>query len=284
LENHPFTIATAAPRGPSSISDEQQQKPRLHLVFLARTHAGFTRKLAARLASADDASAAPAPVWLDGPYGGLPRPPHKRFDALVLVAGGTGITACFPWLQDAVARAGGVDDGEERCRGTVKRVVLLWAVKRVDAVLWLSEELDALAKAVPKARGLAVEVRLHVTGDLATEPLDSTADTDAAKDGLPHVDISLVDEKPPSTANPPSSSAAAALSCIAELGAAVHTGRPLMPAVLKDVVRRGERTMVIGCGPHTFMADLGNAVAESQTMVLKGEIVELAMNLETFGW
>jgi hypothetical protein len=32
------------------------------------------------------------------------------------------------------------------------------------------------------------------------------------------------------------------------------------------------------------MADLGNAVAASQTMVLKGETVELAMNLETFGW
>jgi hypothetical protein len=163
-------------------------------------------------------------------------------------------------------------------------VVLLWAVKRVDAVLWLGEELDALAKAVPRARGLAVEVRLHVTGELATEPLDSTADAEAAKEGLLHVKVALADEKSPSTAHLPSLSAVAALSCITELGAAVHTGRPLMPAMLKDVVRRGERTIVIGCGPHTFMADLGNAVAASQTMVLKGETVELAMNLETFGW
>jgi hypothetical protein len=68
------------------------------------------------------------------------------------------------------------------------------------------------------------------------------------------------------------------------LGAAIHTRRPHMPALLEDVVRQGERTMMIGCGPNTFRADLGNAVAVFQTKELEGEAVELAMHLESFGW
>lgn len=301
MDNHPFTIAiAAAPRLPPSVSAEQH-KPRPHLVFIARAHASFTRKLAA-LASAENAKVTPASVWLDGPYGGLSRPLHARFDTLVLLAGGTGITACFPWLQDTVARAWEQQEASSASL-RVKRAVLVWAVKRVDAVLWLGEELDALAERVGRTQGLAVEIRLHVTGEPVATSQHSAAELDAnakavKEDAAVELDVNadtvkqdeqrgyvtLLDEKPLPTTPPSSTSPATALSRIAALGATVYTGRPVMPAVLKDIVRQGERTMVIGCGPNTFRADLGNAVAAAQTMVLKGEVVELAMHLETFGW
>jgi hypothetical protein len=95
------------------------------------------------------------------------------------------------------------------------------------------------------------------------------------KEGKPNVDVAPADEKPA----PPSP-----LSHVTILGATAHTARPIMPTALQDFVRQGERTMVIGCKPDTFRADLGNALAAAQSRILKGEIVELAMHLETFEW
>jgi len=268
LDNHPFTIATA----------ESARGLPCHLVFLPRAHAGFTRKLISYVqahASTDD-RAVTTSVWLDGPYGGFHRPLHTRYDTLILLAGGTGITACFPWLQDAIARA-----REQESDSRIKRVVLVWAMKRPGAVQWLADEFDSLAEAKKTADKVALEIRVHVTGgELVTDNGTSTQHSkasaaEAAKEGEPNVDVVAVYEKPA-----PSSP----LSHVTVLGATVHTGRPIMSTVLQDFVQQGERTMVIGCGPDTFRADLGNAVAAAQSRIFKGEIVELAMHLEAFGW
>ena len=73
------------------------------------------------------------------------------------------------------------------------------------------------------------------------------------------------------------------LSHLRPFGAIAHTGRPVMAAVLRELVRQGESTMVVGCGPDTFRVDLANAVAAEQSRVLRGEVVEFAMHLEKFG-
>jgi len=267
LDNHPFTIATA-----ESVSNSGS-----HLVFLPRAHAGFTRKL---LSYTQDHSsmgdkAVTTPVWIDGPYGGLSHSLHHRYDTLILLAGGTGITACFSWIQDIVL---GIHKQDSVYR--IKRVVLVWAMKTPDAVQWLADEFRNLAETKERVNQASLEIRVHITGGKrisnkgdSNQPYDSHAST--AKEGETNVDTTPVDE------NIVSSSP---LSYVTDLGATVHTGRPNMSSVLQDFVRQGERTMVIGCGPDTFRADLGNAVATAQSMVFKGEIVELAMHLETFGW
>ncbi|KAJ9213742.1 hypothetical protein DTO166G4_4673 [Paecilomyces variotii] len=269
LDNHPFTIAIA----------ESASGSPCHLVFLARAHAGFTRKLRSYVQahhSTDDKKIITS-VWLDGPYGGMRRPPHNRYDTLILVAGGTGITACFPWLQDAVARA-----GKRESDSRIKRVVLVWSMKRPDAIQWLADEFDSLAAANKIADKIALEIRLHIT---EAEPLTDdgrftqhyqASSAEATKVCELNVDVASP-EKTPAPSSP-------LMRRVTTFNATIHSGRPIMPTVLRDSVRQGERTMVIGCGPATFRADLGNAVAAAQSRVFRGEIVELAMHLETFGW
>ena len=41
---------------------------------------------------------------------------------------------------------------------------------------------------------------------------------------------------------------------------------------------------LIGCGPTDMSRDLSNAVAACQSKVLSGEIQEVALHTETFGW
>lgn len=267
LDNHPFTIATA----------ESATSSGSHLVFLPRAHAGFTRKLFsyAQDHTLMEDKAVTTSVWLDGPYGGLRHSLHHRYDTLILIAGGTGITACFSWLQDVVS---GIRKQDSVYR--IKRVVLVWAMKAPDAVQWLADEFRSLTETKERVNKVTLEIRVHITGGKrmanngdSNQPYASYGPT--AKKGDPNVDATPIDENtiPPSP-----------LSYVTDLGATVHTGRPNMSSVLDDFVRQGERAMVIGCGPDTFRADLGNAAAAAQIRILKGQIVELAMHLETFGW
>jgi hypothetical protein len=40
----------------------------------------------------------------------------------------------------------------------------------------------------------------------------------------------------------------------------------------------------LGCGPESLKIDLSNAVASSQKRVLSGQLQEIALYTETFGW
>ena len=57
-----------------------------------------------------------------------------------------------------------------------------------------------------------------------------------------------------------------------------------MKEVVNGLIGDGEKAMIIGCGPETFMIDLGNAVAHAQKLVISGNRKEIALYLETFGW
>ncbi|EOD47362.1 putative ferric reductase protein [Neofusicoccum parvum UCRNP2] len=138
LDNHPFTIASvpAPPLEPNK------------LIFLIRTHSGFTKRLASR-ADADAATfqkplrTSPSPslssttspgdrsptitplprlrTLIDGPYGGYTAPLHRTVDSVLLVAGGTGITAALPWALNLGAHMGERGDGSR-----VRSVRLVW--------------------------------------------------------------------------------------------------------------------------------------------------------------
>jgi len=270
FDSHPFTIATI---------ESAVGSPR-HLVFLTRTHSGFTRKLRSYVqARCSEAETVTTSVWLDGPYGGIHYQLHKRYDTMILLVGGTGITACFPWIQNAMSLATDPDTETK-----ISRVVLVWAMKTPGAVQWLANEIGNLAVDAKIPETLTLEIRVHITGrpqasEAGLSALSADASTDAAAIEAMKKDP-IVDHAPLDEATMPSSQ----LSPVTSLGAAVRYGRPTMPEVLQDFVRQGERTMVIWCGPDTFKADLGNAIASAQTRVVKGEVVELAMHLETFGW
>jgi NAD(P)H-flavin reductase len=244
LDNHPFTIASSAPS--QGKSDEQTP-----IVFLARSYSGFTAKLFAyATAHAEKGGAVNTSVWMDGPYGGIHRPLDSRYDSLILVAGGTGITVCLPWITETIQRA------KTSKHLFLKRVVLVWAIRQADATYWIADELDYIAK--KQGSGVEVMLETYVTGNATTSEL-------AVMEGSTEEGISKEIERTESSIR-------------------TRDGRPLMSTILAEHIPSGERTMVIGCGPEGFKADLANAVAAAQGLVLAGKCTEIALHLETFGW
>jgi len=267
LDNHPFTIVSAAP-----ISGDQQPN---HLLFLARSHKGFTHKLASYVQShAEDKHSVNTTVWLDGPYGGMSTPVHSHFDSLILVAGGTGISACLPLALDLVARATSGSPIK------TKRCVLVWIIKDEKAMEWISEELKLLTSATAGAnyeqngekngKQVDIVIRVHITNEDVGEETGAAFwihDPETADSKLYEADQAQTGSQ--------------LSGADAEIA---RGGRPNMLAVLSEFIHPKERTVVIGCGPDSFRTDLANAVATSQTRVLKGECEEIEMHLEVFGW
>ena len=144
--NYLFTIASA----PNSEIKPLQPS----LLYLARAHSGFTR----RLAEASQQSDTTVRAWVEGPYGGLYRTVDFKYDSGVLVAGGAGITACLPWVQHCVTLA---RSGET----SVQSVSLVWAIKQ--RAHWQCAATELLAAATAASKIPALKSKVSVSG---TEP------------------------------------------------------------------------------------------------------------------
>ena len=142
LDNHPFTIASSA------ASDETEQTLR----FYIQSHAGFSRRLQEHISRKPDST---LETWIDGPYGGHPRDLCAFYDSIILVAGGSGISLCLPWLEEVVARMR--KDPLLRTRF----LKLVWTVRRPESLSWISDEVKALN---PGSLRPKVELVFHVTG------------------------------------------------------------------------------------------------------------------------
>ncbi|SMQ49596.1 unnamed protein product [Zymoseptoria tritici ST99CH_3D7] len=135
FENHPFTIASLCSDDyPSEYGDNHRD-----MVVVFRPFGGFTKKV---LNSALDHG----PWWtyrtfIDGPYGGMRRS-MDAFDHVVLIAGGTGITAVVSQLLDLIKR---MRDG----KAVTKHIHLIWALKRPEVMEWFKEELRICREFAP---------------------------------------------------------------------------------------------------------------------------------------
>lgn len=146
FENHPFTIASLCSDDFPSEYGEQYRD--MALVF--KPFGGFTRKVL-------DTALRKGPlhtyrVYLDGPYGGMQRS-LDAFDNVVLVAGGSGITALVSHLLDLVKR---MRDG----KAVTRKIQIIWAVKRLESMEWFKEELRICREYAPPD---SVECQFYVT-------------------------------------------------------------------------------------------------------------------------
>lgn len=223
FDNHPFTIANI----PNSLSKTENglvQKA----TFLARPHSGFTRKLASYARANVDTNVA---TWLEGPYGGITRDISRRCDTLILIAGGSGITACLSWLLHGVQT---VTAGT----GALQHVKLVWIVRAREHTEWISEELESAKNAVNGDDRL--ELIFYVTRSLDNVEYDGTRSSAGAAEkkeqSIGHEDIILDKLSPsPPSPSPPSPSS---------LGV-YHTTRPFIASILPDLLEPG-RNMIIG--------------------------------------
>ena len=219
FDNHPFTIASI----PNFLRKNENglvQKA----TFLARQHNGFTRKLASYARANVDTNEA---TWLEGPYGGITRDVSRRCDILILIAGGSGITACLSWLLHCIqAMAAGT--------GALHRVKLVWIVRAREHTEWISEELESAKNAVNGDDRL--NLIFYVTRSDSKVEYDGTRESaDAAeKKGKSIGDENIVlDEL--SSPSPPTPSS---------LGV-YHRTRPFIASILPDLLEPG-RNMIIG--------------------------------------
>lgn len=135
LENHPFTIS-------SLCSDDFPSDYGEHFrdcVLVFKPYRGFTKKVL-------DTAVAKGPfhtyrAFLDGPYGGMRRD-LAAFDTCILIAGGSGITSLMSQLLNLVKR---MRDG----KAITRKVMVVWAIKRFEAMDWFREELRICQEAAP---------------------------------------------------------------------------------------------------------------------------------------
>ena len=80
-------------------------------------------------------------AFLDGPYGGMRRD-LAAFDTCILIAGGSGVTSLMSQLLNLIKR---MRDG----KAITKKIVVVWALKRLEAMDWFREELRICRESAP---------------------------------------------------------------------------------------------------------------------------------------
>jgi predicted ferric reductase len=135
LENHPFTISSLCSEDfPSEYGEEYRD-----CVLVFRPYGGFTRTVLET--AIDKGPFHTYRAFLDGPYGGMRRE-LAAFDTCILIAGGSGITALMSQLLNLIKR---MRDG----KAITKKIVVVWALKRLEAMDWFREELRICREAAP---------------------------------------------------------------------------------------------------------------------------------------
>jgi predicted ferric reductase len=135
FENHPFTISSLCSEDFPSEYGEQYRD----CVLVFRPYGGFTRKVLET--AIDKGPFHTYRAFLDGPYGGMRRE-LAAFDTCILIAGGSGITSLMSQLLNLIKR---MRDG----KAITKKIVVVWALKRLEAMDWFREELRICREAAP---------------------------------------------------------------------------------------------------------------------------------------
>jgi NAD(P)H-flavin reductase len=146
FENHPFTIASLCSDDfPSEYGPGYRD-----MVLVFRPFGGFTNKV---LRSAiEHGPWHTYRAFVDGPYGGMQRR-IEAFEDVVLIAGGSGITAIVSQLLSLIKK---MRDG----KAVTRKVHVIWALKRPETMEWFKEELRICREFAPPD---SVECQFYIT-------------------------------------------------------------------------------------------------------------------------
>ena len=277
-DNHPFTIASIA--SCSSMSNEKAMVRTL--LLMVRSYTSFTHGLVTHGKSAVIPRSFSA--WIDGPYGGINRPLERIYHELILICGGSGITACLPWIAHVV-------DAHQLSKQTVsmRRAVLHWAVRDPRHAAWVRAELEEVLLGLPE--GLEFKCHLHITAaELpASHALSRDKADDVSTESSDIIELANIDleadlkskDKVTLTARTDSATKVDSTGPFT-----VHQGRPSIRQVLSQEIR-GPKAYVFGCGPESMRVDTANAVASLQSLIWQeksANVKDISLHLETFGW
>ncbi|KAF2762493.1 hypothetical protein EJ05DRAFT_481426 [Pseudovirgaria hyperparasitica] len=135
FENHPFTVASLCSDDfPSDYGEDYRD-----MVLVFRPFKGFTQRVL--ISAQKHGPWHTYRAFLDGPYGGMNRR-MESFDHVVLIAGGSGITAVASQLLNLIKR---MRDG----KAVTKSIQVIWALKRPETMEWFKEELHICREFAP---------------------------------------------------------------------------------------------------------------------------------------
>ncbi|CAK7222786.1 hypothetical protein SEUCBS140593_005021 [Sporothrix eucalyptigena] len=236
LTAHPFTICSA------SESD--------NAVFYIRPRGGLTGRLAALARKQPNTT---VPVFLEGPYGGVPHRWNEGFDSTLVVAGGAG----------AGFALGLVEDWVHRFHGQQKTLMAVVSSRDPGMRQWF---VDALQQISSKYDGLTgVQVVLHVTGAATNANVQETQEvvSDNEKAAAAPVDVSEA-----------AGGSRSASSSAGRLDIVYRQGQADLPSLVRQVSTAGPsgRTHVgvAVCGPSSMAHDVSTACAVEQGRILAG--------------
>jgi predicted ferric reductase len=158
FENHPFTIASLCSEDfPSEYGEGYRD-----MVLVFRPFAGFTQKVLRN--AVEHGPWHTYRAFIDGPYGGMNRR-LESFDHVILIAGGSGITAVASQLLDLIKR---MRDG----KAITKKVEVIWALKRPETMEWFKEELRICREFAPPetvtCQFYITTAKRHKTGEIVS--------------------------------------------------------------------------------------------------------------------
>ncbi|KAL6710820.1 hypothetical protein ACN47E_007877 [Coniothyrium glycines] len=146
FENHPFTIASLCSDDfPSEYGEGYRD-----MVLVFRPFGGFTKKVLQK--ALEHGPWHTYRAFVDGPYGGMQRR-IEAFDDVVLIAGGSGITAIVSQLLTLIKK---MRDG----KAVTRKIHVIWALKRPETMEWFKEELRICREYAPPE---TVECQFYIT-------------------------------------------------------------------------------------------------------------------------
>lgn len=172
-ESHPFTLANWQPA--SSSSHNSFDDSRTQLDFFIRPADGWTRHLRDRCIESNT----PSNTWtmlLEGPYGET-RKLWDTYDTVLLIAGGSGITAMIPYLREYIHRSSVTINSTQSASRTVRtrRITLVWADRhRAFFHKIIDEDLADVAQCA------CIEICLYCTSTELTESSSSSSFIDTS--------------------------------------------------------------------------------------------------------
>jgi NAD(P)H-flavin reductase len=179
-----------------------------------------------------------------------------RYNTLLLVAGGSGISPCLSWLtyMTSIVDAKSLDT-----------VHLVWAIREKHSLASVANE---LRNSVESAKTIQVHLTFHVTGSMpdtyvpAPENEKQVEKNEESQIGI--VESSRSD-------------------AMADIGT-IAFGRPNLKTVVESSIVAGKKLLVMACGPPGMNADIANVCADAQRFVLQGRALEVGLHLESFDW
>lgn len=267
-ENHPFTLAAwqHGDSGPSvavlcQTNDSRPKKDenKLSLSFWLRPCDGWTRHLKNQCIKSSSATVRTT-ILIEGPYG---KPePLWQFDQVLLVAGGSGISAAVPYLRDHMDRS----ESMEKLNRTTS-ITLLW-VDRSESYIRKQHSTGVLARALFRTD---IAMELYTTSSTENSHWNTcqlSREFEKATEAVASKDIQMLTSSQPVTPR--------------EI--IVHHRRPDLMSVIENKAKKAResksRLAVYVCGPP----GLADATRDAAYTIMKKDRETVEYFEEAFGW